>query len=81
MEAGNESQEKSSEPWREYVYEQHHAGYLHGNLVASSPDRPATVRRIDAQFTERKAKERLSLDCRGSSASMSTRCTGDNASP
>jgi transposase len=53
----------SSEPWREHVYQQHHDGICAATLAHRRELGQATVSRIYAQFTERKAKERLSLDC------------------
>lgn len=53
----------SSEPWREHVYQQHHDGICAATLAHRRKLGQATVSRIYAQFTERKAKERLSLDC------------------
>jgi len=53
----------SSEPWRESVYERHDDGICASVLARREKTAPATVGRIYAQFTQRKAKERLSLDC------------------
>jgi transposase len=53
----------SSEPLREHVYQQHHDGICAATLARRRDLGQATVGRIYAQFTERKAKERLSLDC------------------
>jgi len=53
----------STEPWREQVYERHGDGVCASVLADREDVAPATVGRIYAQFTERKAKERLSLDC------------------
>src|ERR1700722_10526762 len=53
----------SSEPWREAIYEDHDDGICAAVLARRRSLGPATVGRIYAQFTERKAKERLSLDC------------------
>ena len=53
----------STEPWREQVYERHGDGVCASVLADREEVAPATVGRIYAQFTERKAKERLSLDC------------------
>lgn len=53
----------SSEPLREYVYQQHHDGICAATLAHRRELGQATIGRIYAQFTERKAKERLSLDC------------------
>jgi transposase len=53
----------STEPWREDVYERHGDGICASVLADREEVAPGTVGRIYAQFTERKAKERLSLDC------------------
>lgn len=53
----------SSEPLREYVYQQHHDGICASTLAQRRHLGQATVGRIYAQFTEKRAKERLSLDC------------------
>ena len=53
----------SSEPFRNQVYERHHDGICASTLACREDLGAATVSRIYAQFTERKAKERLSLDC------------------
>jgi transposase len=54
---------RSTERWREHVYELHDDGICASVLARRVNAAPATVGRIYAQFTERKAKERLSLDC------------------
>jgi transposase len=54
---------RTSEPWREAIYERHHDGICASVLARRESSSPATVCRIYAQFTERKAKERLSLEC------------------
>jgi transposase len=54
---------RSTERWRERVYELHDDGICASVLAERQKIAPATVGRIYAQFTERKAKERLSLDC------------------
>jgi transposase len=54
---------RSTEPWREEIYEHHGDGICASMLAERLRIAPATVGRIYAQFTERKAKERLSLDC------------------
>jgi transposase len=54
---------RSTEPWREEIYERHHRGIPASSLAQSEEVGQATIGRIYAQFTERKAKERLSLDC------------------
>ena len=53
----------STESWREVIYERHGDGICASVLAEREKLAPATVGRIYAQFTERKAKERLSLDC------------------
>jgi transposase len=53
----------STEPWREDIYERHGDGICASVLADREEVAPGTVGRIYAQFTERKAKERLSLDC------------------
>jgi transposase len=53
----------SSEPWREEIYEHHGDGICASVLAERQKIAPATVGRIYAQFTQRKAKERESLDC------------------
>jgi transposase len=54
---------RSTEPWRRSLYERHHAGICAASLAAREGIGPATVERIYGEFTARKAKERLSLDC------------------
>jgi transposase len=54
---------RSTERWRERIYELHGDGICASVLAERQKIAPATVGRIYAQFTERKAKERLSLDC------------------
>lgn len=53
----------STEPWRRALYEAHHHGICASTLARERRLGPATVGRIYAEFTARKAKERLSLDC------------------
>jgi transposase len=53
----------STEPWRESVFERHHDGICASTLAEREEVGQATVGRIYAQFTQRKASERLSLDC------------------
>ena len=53
----------SSEPLRQYVYQQHHDGICAATLANRREMGQATVGRIYAEFTERQAKERISLDC------------------
>jgi transposase len=54
---------RSSEPWRRTVFERHDDGICAATLARRDGLGPATVGRIYAEFTERKARERLSLDC------------------
>jgi transposase len=54
---------RSTEPWREAIYERHDDGICASRLAHRESLGPATVGRIYAQFTERKARERLSRDC------------------
>jgi transposase len=53
----------STEPWREAIYERHDDGICASTLARREALGQATVGRIYAQFTERKARERLSRDC------------------
>lgn len=53
----------SSEPLREYVYQQHHDGICAATLAQRRDLGQATVGRIYAQFTEKRARERQSLNC------------------
>jgi transposase len=53
----------SSEPYRAQVFARHDDGVCASRLGRREGIGPATVGRIYAQFTERKAAERLSLDC------------------
>ena len=54
---------RSTEPLRQVIYERHHDGVPASVLARREDLGSATVGRIYSQFTERKAKERLSLDC------------------
>jgi transposase len=54
---------RSTEPWREQIYERHDDGICASRLAQREKLGEATVGRIYAQYTERQAKERLSLDC------------------
>jgi transposase len=54
---------RSTESWRKSIYERHDDGICASVLAARERTASATVGRIYAQFTERKARERLSLDC------------------
>ena len=53
----------SSEPYRNVIYERHHDGVPASSLARREEIGAATVGRIYAQFTQRKASERLSVDC------------------
>lgn len=53
----------STEPLRASIHQQHHDGLCASTLASRAAPAPATVGRIYAQFTERKARERLSLEC------------------
>jgi transposase len=53
----------STEPLRETIYQRHDDGICASTLARRTDMGHATVSRIYAQFTARKAKERLSLDC------------------
>jgi transposase len=54
---------RSTEPWREAIFERHDDGICASILARRETLGQATVGRIYAQFTERKARERQSLDC------------------
>ena len=54
---------RSTEPWREQIYERHDDGICASTLGRRENLSAASVSQIYAQFTERKAKERLSLNC------------------
>ena len=54
---------RSTEPLRENIYERHDDGICTSTLARRESLSEATVSRIYAQFTERKARERQSLDC------------------
>ena len=53
----------STEPFREQIYTLHHEGIPSANMGRIAKVAPATVSRIYAQHTQRKAKERISLNC------------------
>ena len=53
----------SSEPFREKLYTLHHEGIPSSAMGRLEKVASATVSRIDSQFTERKASERLSVEC------------------
>jgi len=53
----------SSEPFRNHIYEQHQQGICASALSRKQNLGQATVGRIYQQFTVRKARERISLDC------------------
>ena len=52
-----------SEPFRRNLYEDHHAGIDASTLAAKAAVGAATVSRCYTHFTERKARERISLQC------------------
>ena len=52
-----------SEPFRESLYEQHQVGIDAAALARREGVGPATVSRCYTQFTQRKASERISLQC------------------
>jgi transposase len=52
-----------SEPFRRSLYQQHHAGIDAAGLARREQLGQATVERCYAQFTERKARERISRQC------------------
>lgn len=54
---------RTTEPLREHLYQQHHEGICASVLARRQRVGQATVGRIYAQFTEKKARERISLDC------------------
>jgi len=54
---------RSTEPFREKVYLHHHEGIPASSMARISRLGAATVGRIYAQFTERKAAERIRLQC------------------
>jgi transposase len=53
----------STEPWRRVMFERHHDGICAASLARREGLGQATVGRIYAEFTERKARERLSVEC------------------
>jgi transposase len=54
---------RSTEPYRQRIYEQHHEGITASSMARIERIGAATVSRIYSQFTHRKAAERLSLQC------------------
>ena len=54
---------RSTEPWRESIYRDHHEGICASALATLRHLGSATVGRIYAEFTSRKARERHSLEC------------------
>lgn len=54
---------RSTEPWRESVYRDHHEGICASAMARLRGMGSATVGRIYAEFTSRKARERESLQC------------------
>ena len=54
---------RSTEPWRQAIYRRHDDGICAARLAQREGLGQATVGRIYTEFTERRAKERLSQDC------------------
>ena len=54
---------RSLEPCRRAMFERHHDGICAASLARREGLGQPTVERNYAEFTERQAKERLSLDC------------------
>jgi transposase len=54
---------RSTEPWRESIYRDHHEGICASAMARMRRLGSATVGRIYAEFTSRKARERESLQC------------------
>ena len=54
---------RSTEPWRESIYRDHDAGICATRMAKTRELGSASVERIYAEFTSRKARERLSLEC------------------
>jgi hypothetical protein len=54
---------RSTERWRHKVYSQHQEGICAAGLARLLQLGSATVERIYGEFTSRKARERLSLQC------------------
>jgi transposase len=54
---------RSTEPWRESIYRDHHEGICASAMARMRRLGSATVGRIYAEFTGRKARERHSLQC------------------
>ena len=54
---------RSTEPWRASIYRDHQAGICASELAQMHKLGSATVERIYAEHTERKAKERISQEC------------------
>ncbi len=54
---------RSTEPWRESIYRDHHEGICATAMARMRRLGSATVGRIYAEFTGRKARERESLQC------------------
>jgi len=54
---------RSTEPYRQRIYQQHHEGIAASSMARIEGIGGATVSRIYSQFTRRKAAERLSLQC------------------
>jgi len=54
---------RSTEPWRESVYRDHHEGICASAMARLKAMGSASVERIYAEFTDRKARERLGVEC------------------
>lgn len=54
---------RSTEPWREGIYRDHDAGICAKTMAKMRELGSASVERIYAEFTSRKARERLSREC------------------
>jgi len=54
---------RSTEPWRESIFRDHHEGICAASLAKLRHLGSATVGRIYAEFTSRKARERQGLQC------------------
>jgi len=54
---------RSTEPWRESIYRDHDDGICATRMAKTREVGSASVARIYGEFTSRKARERLSLEC------------------
>lgn len=54
---------RSTEPWRASIYREHHDGVCASTMARVHKLGEATVERIYAEHTRRKAKERMSQEC------------------